>query len=115
MASLHKLSVIEKSPPPIDPLTWLNRNYEFHYSLISACPSSCLLKIREDLYQLFDRYCHLSLLINEHSLALNHNNHCEIAKVVIERNKEKACKLTTLHLENSLEQVIERLKKNKIL
>lgn len=115
LGSLHKLSVIEKAPPPIDSVNWLLLNYEFHRSLIAACHSPCLLKIREDLYQLFDRYCHLSLLINEEALLLNNQDHCEIANAVIARDKAKACRLTTLHLENSLEQVIERLKKNKSL
>jgi|EndMetStandDraft_5_1072996.scaffolds.fasta_scaffold78813_2 GntR family carbon starvation induced transcriptional regulator len=110
LASLHKLSVIEKAPPPIDSENWLQLNYEFHRSLIAGCNSPCLLKIREDIYQLFDRYCHLSLLINKDALLLNHQDHCEIAKAVIARDKVKACRLTTLHLENSLKQVIEKLK-----
>lgn len=111
LGSLHKLSVVEKSSSPVDSESWLLLNYEFHRSLIAACNSPCLLKIREDIYQLFDRYCHLSVLINEDTLLLNHNAHCEIARAVIGRNKSKACELTTLHLENSLNQVIEALKK----
>jgi GntR family carbon starvation induced transcriptional regulator len=111
LGSLHKLSAVEKCPHPIDSESWLLLNYEFHCSLIAACNSPCLLKIREDVYQLFDRYCHLSVLINEDTLVLNHNEHCEIAKAVINRDKCKACRLTTLHLENSLNQVIEALKK----
>ncbi|KAF3361907.1 putative HTH-type transcriptional regulator BphR [Chlamydiales bacterium STE3] len=110
LGSLHKLSVIEKTPSPIDSASWLLLNYQFHYSLIAACDSPCLLKIREGIYQLFDRYCHLSLFTNENALLLNHKDHCEIAQAVIGRDKAKACELTTLHLENSLEQVIERLK-----
>lgn len=111
LASLHKLAVIEKAPPPIDSVKWLQLNHEFHYSLIAACNSPCLLKIREDVYQLFDRYCHLSVLINEDSLILNHKDHCEIASAVIRREKSKAFELITLHLENSLKQVIKTLKK----
>lgn len=111
LGSLHKLSVVEKCPPPVDSERWLQLNYEFHCSLVSACNSPCLLKIREDIYQLFDRYCHLSMLTSEDSLTLNHDDHCEIAKAVINRDKSKACELTTLHLENSLNQVIGTLKK----
>jgi GntR family transcriptional regulator, carbon starvation induced regulator len=111
LGSLHKLSVVETSSPPIDSESWLLLNYEFHYSLIAACNSPCLLKIRENIYQLFDRYCHLSMLINENSLLLNNNDHCEIARAAINRDKSKAYRLTTLHLENSLNHVIEALKK----
>lgn len=111
LGSLHKLSVVEKRPPPVDSESWLLLNYEFHHSLIAGCNSPCLLKIREDIYQLFERYCHLSVLINEDNLLLNHNDHCEIAKAAINRDKSKACRLTALHLENSFNQVIEALKK----
>lgn len=111
LGSLHKLSIIEKGPSPVDSENWLLLNYEFHHSLIAACNSPCLLKIREDVYQLFDRYCHLSILINENSLQLNHNEHCEIAKAVISRNKSKACEMTTLHLKKSFNQVVKALRK----
>lgn len=109
LGCLHQLSAVEKGFPPINSENWLLLNYEFHLSLIKACNSPSLLKIREDIYQLFERYCHLSLLINKDALCLNHNDHCEIAKAVINRDKIKACRLTTLHLENSLKQVIEAL------
>ena len=109
VGSLHKLSIVEKRSTPIDSKNWLKLNYEFHYSLIAACDSPCLLKIREDLYQLLDRYCHLILLIND-NLLLNYKDHCDIAKAVIERDKVKASELTTLHLEKSLQQVIKAIK-----
>lgn len=111
LGSLHKLSIVEKFPPPIASESWLLLNYEFHCSLIASCNSPCLLKIREDIYQLLDRYCYLSVLINQDRPLLNHNDHCEIAKAVINRDKSEACRLTTLHLENSLNHVIEALKK----
>lgn len=111
LASLHRLAAVEKAPSPVDSTEWLIRNYEFHYSLIAACNSPCLLKIREDIYQLFDRYCHLSALLNKNVLFINHNDHCEMAKAVIERDKKKACTLTTLHLEKSLDFVIKKLQR----
>lgn len=112
LASLHKLSLVEKAQSPIDPFVWLQHNHDFHYSLIVGCRSPCLLKIREDLYQLFDRYCHLSFLTDKHTLISNHKDHCDLAKATIHRHKEKACKLMTLHLEHSLEQVMKKLKQD---
>jgi len=111
VASLYKLSIIEKSSP-VDSSSWLQRNYEFHYSLISGCNSPYLLKVREDLYQHFDRYCHLGMIVNKKSLVLNHQEHAEIAKAAIERNPDKACELIALHLKGSLEMVLEKLIKN---
>lgn len=109
MAALYKLSLIENSKNPVDGHEWSERNYEFHCALIAACPSACLLKIREDLYQQFDRYCHLGFLINATPLPINHKKHCEIAEAVIARDKEKACRLMSQHLKGSLEKVIKQL------
>ena len=113
LATLHKLSAVEKSSASIDTTLWLQLNYEFHCALITGCNSPSLLNIREGIYQLFDRYCHLSLLNNEESLRLNHEQHEEIAKAVITRNEAKACQLITKHLEYSLKQVLKKLAKNK--
>lgn len=113
VASLHRLSAVENAPPPVDLVLWLEKNYEFHLSLIAGCRSPSLLKVREDLYQLFDRYCHLSLLLNQNLSALNNKDHRDMAKAVIDRDKEKACQLMTSHLENSLTQVLSSLKQNK--
>ena len=109
VAALHKLALVENGQPPIEYNLWLQRNHEFHCALISGCNSPCLLKIREDLYQLFDRYCRLSFLLNQQFLTVNHKDHCEIAKAVIARNKEKACQLMTAHLKNSLELILKTM------
>lgn len=111
LGALHKLSAVEKDPLNVDSSNWLLLNYQFHHALVAACNSPCLLKIREDIYQLFDRYCHLSILANPNALVLNHKDHCEIANAVINRDKALACALTTQHLENSFNQVIERIRK----
>lgn len=110
LAHLHRLALIETSSLPIDQHAWLQLNYEFHLSLVSACNSPCLLKIRQELYQLFDRYCHLSLVTNQYSLMLNHRDHCDIAQAVIARNKTQAAALITKHFQNSLDDVIDKLK-----
>lgn len=110
ISALHQLSAIEKSPPLVDCTKWLSLNYQFHYSLVAACGSPCLLKIRESVYQLFDRYCHLSLLANKEALLLNHQEHCELAQAALARDTARVCKLTALHLDKSLGQVLEKLK-----
>lgn len=109
LGALHELSVVEKARKPFDHLQWLQLNNAFHFSLISACQSPCLLKIRENLYQLFDRYCHLSLIGNEESLLSNNQEHREIAKAVLNRDKTLAGQLITAHLENSLITVLKKL------
>lgn len=114
VAALHKLSIIENSKDKeIDRILWLQRNNEFHLSLISGCGSPCLLKIREELYQLFERYCYLSLLADEASLKINYHEHSEIAKAVLARDKSKACRMMSAHLEKSYQFVVQKLKGSK--
>jgi GntR family carbon starvation induced transcriptional regulator len=115
LASLYKLSLIEKATPQIDGESWLTLNNEFHDALVAACDSPCLLKIRSDVYQLFKRYCRLSFIINKNSLLSNYKDHCDIAKAAIERDKTGLATLISLHLEKSLEHILIRLKKNKII
>lgn len=115
VASLYKLSLIEKSNLPTDYSQWAKQNYEFHCTLIAGCNSPTLLKIRENLYQLFDRYCHLSFLLNQSMLPVNYEEHERLAKAALERNKEQACRLTDKHLGSSLKQVIQKLKESKII
>ncbi|MFN4174509.1 MAG: GntR family transcriptional regulator [Parachlamydiaceae bacterium] len=110
IAALYKLSLVEKSASVIFE-DWIKANYEFHYALISGCKSPTLLKIRDQLYQRFDRYCRLSILGKKGAFSANLKEHEEIAKAVISRDVEKAEKLMHRHLDASLKQVIEKLKK----
>jgi GntR family carbon starvation induced transcriptional regulator len=109
LAALHQLSVIENGPAPIDFSQWVHLNYEFHYAMVSACDSACLLKIREDLYQQLDRFCFLSALINESELSVNHQDHVKIAQAVIGRDKEKAFSLMAKHLDGAMHQIMRTL------
>ena len=115
VASLYQLGTIENTSFPIDTHLWLKLNYQFHRALIAACNSPCLLKIREDLYHQFDRYCQLSILAQQDSLHVNHQDHCDIAHAVISRDKETACHLITIHFQTSLVEVIKELKKSGVL
>lgn len=108
IAALYKLSLIEKSSNIVFQ-DWLKANYEFHYAIISGCKSRALLKIREDLYQLFDRYCHLSISLKKVSFSANHKDHEELAKAVISRDFNKAAQLMNRHLRVSLNLVVEKL------
>lgn len=112
LSALHKLSTVEKSSSPnID--QWMLLNYQFHLALISGCGSPCLLKVREDLYQQFERYCRASILSNENILIKNNKDHAELAKAVIDRDISKTTKLITKHLNYSLQLVLSKLKKMK--
>lgn len=111
IASLYKLGLIEKSASPVFK-DWLAANYEFHYSIVSGCKSPTLLKIRADLYQLFDRYCHLSITNKKATFHATHKDHEALAKAVISRDFDNAALLMTRHLKTSLNLVVEKLEGN---
>ena len=113
IAALYKLGTIEKSTnADINLHDWLKANHELHFAIIAGCKSPSLLKIREDLYQLFDRYCHLAMSLKKVSFRTNHKDHEALVKAVIARDKLKAIELMTRHLEGSLNLVVEKLKEN---
>lgn len=111
LGALHKLSLIENGHSPVDTSKWLEANYNFHLALVQGCNSPCLLKIREELYQLFDRYCHLGILVTKKPLTLNNQEHCDIAKAAIARDANRASQLLSQHLKQSLTLVIDTLQK----
>lgn len=112
VAALYTLGVIEKNTK-FDLQAWLKANNAFHNCLISACRSPQLLKIRADLYLLFERYCYYSMIFNSTPPADVHQVHEELANAVIARDKNKAFKLTTEHLNGSLKIVLDKLNGKK--
>jgi len=113
VAALYKLGVVEKDPHCKDVKKWLSCNYEFHYALVAGCGSLCLLKIRHDLYLLFERFCHVSFLLQDNFLAPNFTQHQKIADAVLARDAKKACALTTEHLQQSFQQIIPTFQPKK--
>ncbi|OJU81048.1 MAG: hypothetical protein BGO10_00530 [Chlamydia sp. 32-24] len=109
LAKLHKLSSIEKDydESKLDDL--IKANFDFHYSIIEGCLSPCLLNLRQSVYQLFDRYCYLSLLHIDDLSTLNSKEHRQMADAALARDKEKLFKLTTSHLQKSLKAVLKAL------
>ncbi len=113
--ALHALAIIEKNSVSVDLEAWVDCNYQFHLALINGCDSPCLLQIRENLYQQFDRFCRLSFLANRERLQLNHQEHIDIAEAALARNDVQACTLIKKHLEYSKGIVLENLKELKFL
>lgn len=109
VAALYKLSILENTQSPVNSLEWLKLNYEFHFSLIVGCKSHYLLKIRDELYQHFERYCHLGIIAKKKELTVNHQEHAAIAKAVLARDKDKTVELMSQHLNGSLESVVREL------
>ena len=112
VAQLHKLSHLELSKKEISPSQWAEQNYNFHFALIAGCQSPTLLEIRRHLYMKFDRYCHMSYQLSQHTMHDNDDAHQELAKAVLERNTQQAKKLMTEHINGPLKLIIEEYEKH---
>lgn len=114
LGALHRLSLVEKKRS-VEFFPWLKENESFHTTLVSACGSPLLLKIRDEVYQLLCRYTYLSFQSNHSRLEQNFKDHEDIAKAAISRKEELACKLMDAHLSASVEGIVKRLKENAFI
>lgn len=79
---------------------WSDAHHRFHASLVNACDSVWLLKLREQLFAQSRRYQHLSVLIPSDDRDII-TEHSDLADAVIARDTEKANKLIAAHFEKT--------------
>lgn len=115
IGNLHKLSLIENKKGFDSYAEWAERNYNFHVSLIAGCNSPTLMKIRQNLYMKFDRYCRIAYQLNKHELSLNNQEHTKIVEAVLKRDKKTTLDLMTYHINGPLEDVIKNFKINNLI
>ena len=106
VAAQHLLSSRPLVPAGVDGSQEQEASHKrFHDALVSACDSNHLLAYRERLFELSERYRRLSVeytSIPRNPLA----EHLEIAKVVLDRDAEKAEKLITAHFLKTMQMVL---------
>ncbi len=78
------------------PDRWERANAEFHTSLVSACGSDWLLRIRAGLHELCERYRRASVYQKMGSRNLG-AEHADIAEAVLARDANRACELIERH------------------
>lgn len=81
---------------------WEVRNNDFHEALIAACSSKWLLKFRHVLYEQHKRYRLISILEHDDSRDIR-AEHEAIKEATIERDVERACEETRLHIQRTLD------------
>ncbi len=83
---------------------WGKRHGAFHLALVSACGSPRLLAIREQLYELSERY---RRLLYAHGVGPRNvdEEHRSIAEAVIHRNTETACALLSAHIRTTVDNL----------
>jgi len=95
---------------------WATCNYNFHESLVAACPWPTLLHIRQNLWYQTDRYlrCAVDMASSPEIFAQKHNEHIQITQAVLNRDVKEAVALMTFHIMDNMRIILERLKLNNI-
>ena len=93
---------------------WEAANRNFHQTLVSACGSPWLIKLRDTMYRQAERYRHISLMTSHEDRCL-HDEHEGIYHAAINRQTLKAARLTELHLNRTAEAVAAALRENEDL
>lgn len=104
VAAYYRLSKIEeriRDEPELLAQPFEERNRDFHFALISACPSVWLHRIYGLLYQQSERYRRISL-VNRVLPRDVHAEHKAIFEAVLARDIDRACRLTDDHIERTL-------------
>lgn len=108
VAARHKLVLLEKAGKDVAEDLWESRHREFHYTLISACQSPCLLHLHGLLSDQFDRYRRLSAksrLPNAPRSLI----HTQILEAALARDAEKAVKYLEDHITEATELIVAGL------
>lgn len=112
-ASYAELEALEGHLSRGDPAVlsrWEAANRRFHESLVSACGSPWLIRLRNKLHQHSERYRMISLVQTAVERDV-HDEHEAIAEAVLARKSLRACRLTELHLQRTTDVVREALER----
>jgi GntR family carbon starvation induced transcriptional regulator len=104
LASLHELS---RTPVRLENEfnpAWISTHVRFHATLVEACNSPWLMRIRELLFIHSERYRVLSIHIDRPHLDSEHQ---DIAEAAITRDTERAVALLTEHVKLTAKIILE--------
>ena len=118
IACWYRYSKFMKANDPLDSYTWHAMEEEFSSTLIKACQSPWLLKMKTILYENAARYHFLCL--NRHKanreIILEHINDCQdLVDAVIARDKIKALEISNRAWQSSIQIISNELQKYKNL
>lgn len=105
VAAFHRLSKVEEKlseGPERQQDEFEERNREFHFALIAACPSRWLKHMHAILFQQSERYRRISLC-NKIEPRDIHAEHKAVLDAVLARDVDLACRLEGEHIDKTLE------------
>ena len=84
--------------------TWETANTSFHRALVSACGSEWLLRVRDNLHRLAERYRRASVARAGSKRDLG-KEHAALTQAVLDRNIDLACTLIEQHYAKTEEEL----------
>lgn len=111
LAAFHRLSHLpERSPSETARLddAWSSAHSEFHASLVSACGSPWLLRLRQMLYSQSERYRRLSVPLRVVERDVNAEHHA-ILKAALARDAAETKRLLADHLNATTDIILASL------
>lgn len=97
-----------------DFIEWERRNRLFHEALVSACDSTWLLRIRNQMFEQHERYRRLSRVTSLGSRDVS-KEHKQLLETAIARDIESAVKVISMHIQRTSDIVAETLNEMDII
>lgn len=108
VASFHRLARLKKVNRADVNSAWVKEHRVFHDALVSACGSSELLAIHENLFAQFERYVALSIMAKA-SPRNDTGEHDQIMRAAVARNVTRATQFLAEHIERTRSRVAKSL------
>jgi|SoiMethySBSTD1v2_1073268.scaffolds.fasta_scaffold644475_2 GntR family transcriptional regulator, carbon starvation induced regulator len=108
VAARHKLALVERAGRDVAEDLWETRHRDFHYTLVSACQSPCLLHLQRILSDQFDRYRRLSAQSHSPN-APRSLIHKEILEAALARDADRAVNLLGDHITEATKLIVAGL------
>ena len=105
VGAFHRLSKVEeKLPRQTQELRdeFEERNRDFHFTLIAACPSRWLKHMHSILFQQSERYRRISLAARDETRDI-HGEHKAVLDAALARDVDLACRLEADHIDKTLQ------------
>ncbi|GAC1570794.1 MAG: GntR family transcriptional regulator [Candidatus Elarobacter sp.] len=109
--AFHTLSKIESRGLPLDQETfsrWEAHNRAFHEALTARATSRWTQRFRTMIYDHHERYRRISHLVGNRSRDVR-VEHAKIYAATLERDADKACRLTARHIERTTDAIRKQL------
>lgn len=85
---------------------WRAAHYDFHFSLVAACPSQWFLRLREQLWWQSERYRSISVTLAGMNRDIQ-QEHSDLAEAVLARDTTLAKRLMEKHLTRTAEALLK--------